>query len=399
VRRNTKADASVFLIIAIVLLLGAGIFVISNVLRSDPIEGALSGNEIINILLVFEGEEKPLGSYVLMYSPQNNRAAAISIPGDVGLILKSLDKVGRIDSVYDPKNIEVFQGEVENLLELAVKYSVVFELEKFGKIVDLIGGAELFIPSEVEIYDEVPILFPSGNTRLDGDKAKQYLSYELPEEDQIEINLRRERLFLGFLKSLGEQNVLLENREAGRLFYPQLKTGMNRLTRQRLFESLSVLDIDRVTMQSIAGNYQEVSGQPLLLPHYNGTVIKDIVRQTQRSLALQVQGSLAERIFTVEVLNGTPANGLASRTAELVRGFHYDVISTGNADRKDYELTEVIDHTGLEDVAATFAGIIRCKNIHYEARAAGTGFDMDQYGADFTLILGKDFNGRIVTGN
>jgi anionic cell wall polymer biosynthesis LytR-Cps2A-Psr (LCP) family protein len=409
VRRNTKADASIFLIIAIVLLLGGGIFIVSNVLRSDPIEEALSGNEIINLLLVLEGEEAPLGCYVLMYSPQNNRAAAISIPGDVGLILKSIDRVGRIDSVYDPKNTEIFQGEVENLLELTIRYSVVFELEKFGKIVDLIGGVELFIPSELRIYDEVPILFPSGNTRLDGDKAKQYLSYELPEEDQTEINLRRERLFLSFLESLGEQKVLLEDREAGKLFYSLLKTGMNRLTRKRLFESLSALDIDRVTMQSIAGSYQEVSGQSLLLPHYNGTVIKDIVRQTQRSLAQQVQGSLAERIFTVEILNGTSTTGLASRTAELLRGFHYDVVSEKNADRNDYEQTEIIDHTGLDDVAATLGGIIQCENIRYEERipvggaaalpgVPAPGFDSDQYGADFVLILGKDFNGRIVTG-
>jgi anionic cell wall polymer biosynthesis LytR-Cps2A-Psr (LCP) family protein len=409
VRRSAKADTSIFLIFAIVLLLAGGVFVVSNVLRSDPIEEALSGNEILNILMVFEGEEGPLGSYVLIYSPQNNRAAAISIPGDVGLILKSVDRVDRIDSVYDPKNTEAFQGEVENLLELTVNYAVVFELEKFGKIVDLIGGVELFIPSELRVYDEVPILFPSGNTRLDGDKAKQYISYELPEEDQAEINLRRERFFLGFLKSLGEQNVLLKDREAGGLFYGLLKTGMDRLTRKRLFEALSALDIDRVSMQSVAGSYQEVSGQNLLLPHYNGTVIKDIVRQTQRSLAQQVQGSLAERIFTVEILNGTPTTGLAARTAEHIRGFHYDVISTGNADRNDYEQTEIIDRTGLEEVAATFAGIIRCKNIRYEERASGApaelpglpgaDFDSDQYGADFVLIIGKDFNGRVVTGN
>jgi anionic cell wall polymer biosynthesis LytR-Cps2A-Psr (LCP) family protein len=396
VRRNTKLDASIFLIAAIVLLMAGSVFVISTALRSDPIEEALSKNEVINVLLVFEGEEKVLSAFVLMYAPQNNRAAVIFVPGETGLILQSIDQVGSIDSVYDPKNIEPFRDEIENLLELTIKYSVVFEQEKFGRMVDLIGGVELFIPTAVEYYEEPPILFPSGTAMLDGDKAKQYLSFELSGEEQGEIYLRRERIFLGFLKSLGEQHTLLQNRAAGGLFYPLLKTEMSMFTRKRLFEALSALDMDRIGVQGIAGDYRDVSGRKLLLPSYNGTVIKDIVRQAQRSLSQQVRDSLAERMFTVEILNGTSVTGLAVRTSELIRGFRYDVVSTGNADRGDYEKTEVIDRSGIDGAADNFAGIIRCENIRQEARMP----DIDlEYKADFTLILGKDFNGRIVTGN
>ncbi|MDR0402271.1 MAG: LCP family protein [Treponema sp.] len=397
------SDPSVFLLAAILGILAAGGFIFFRVLRTDPIDEALAGKQVINILFVLEGDGKPLGSYVLMYSPENNRAAAVSIPGDVGKIIRSINKVDRIDSAYDPKNTGAFISEVENLLDIGIGYLVVFEREKLGKIVDLMEGVELFIPQTLEIYGEVPVLFSSGNTLLDGDKAGQYVWFELEEEEPEQIYLRRERFFLGFLKSLGEKFAELDNPQTTAAFYPLLKTEMSKPAAKRLFQALSALDFNRVSIQPVAGNYREVSGQDLLIPHYDGTVIKDIVRQAQRSLSQESSGALVERVFTVEVLNGTPTTGLASRTADLIRGFRYDVVSTGNADRNDYEKTEIIDRTGYEDVVAVFADTINCENIRYESRIpeedGGPALRNMDYGADFTLIIGRDFNGRFVTGN
>lgn len=403
-RSSKRLDASGFLLLAIAVLAAAGGFAVFRVIRSDPLEEALSKKDVINILFVFEEEngEKPLGSYVLMYSPDNNRAAAISVPGGVGMILSSIDQVGRIDSVYNPRNPAAFMTELESLLDLEIGYCVVFEEEKLGKIVDLIEGVELFIPQPIEIYENLPILFPSGNNNLDGDKARQYIGFEIPEEEQGQTQLRRERFFLGLLKSLGEKNAMLNNPHTGKAFYSLIKTKMNTVTRRRLFNALSSLDISRVTIQGVAGVYREVSGQELLFPSYNGTVIKDIVRQSQRSLSTESGGDLAERFFTVEILNGTTATGLATRTAELIRGFRYDVVATGNAENNEYDKTEIIDRTGLEEAVNVFAGIIKCKNIRHEERLSGEDappLRSSSYGADFTLIIGRDFNGRVVTGN
>ena len=397
-----KTDISIFLLLAIILLFLGGLLFTLNVLQSDPIEEALAGEDIINIFFILEHEKKPLGSYVIMYSPLNNRAAAISIPGNTGRILKTVDKMDRIDSVYHSNNIEPYKIEVEELLGLSISYSIVFETEKLAKIIDAIDGVKVFIPNSIEIYGDEIILFPSGNTILDGDKGIQYIVFELPEEDISEPSLRRERFFLGFLKNLGEKNTMLKNTSIARYFYPLLNTKMNRLSQKKLFEALASLDIDRINMQVVSGNYREITGQRLLMPDYNGTVIRDVVRQAQRSLAQKTQGTLIERVFTVEILNGTTTTGLASRTADLIRSFNYDVIATGNADQNDYENTEIIDRTGMENVVNSFAAVIRCSNIQFESKLpdeTDPGIPNVEYRADFTLILGKDFNGRIVTGN
>jgi len=148
-----------------------------------------------------------------------------------------------------------------------------------------------------------------------------------------------------------------------------------------------------------------VSGEMLLIPHWDGSLVKEIVRQTLGSLTRQSEGYLSDRVLTVEVLNGTAITGLAGRTAELIRSFGYDVISIGNAARNTYETTEIIDRSGSESMAKTFAEIIRCENIRQEDLAAEIseeelmGIQNFEYRADFTLIIGRDFNGRYVTGN
>jgi len=397
-----KTDISIFLLLGIVLLLLGGIIFTLNVLRSDPIDEALAGESIINIFFILEHEQKPLGTYVIMYSPMNNRAAAISIPGDTGRILKTVDKMDRLDSVYRSNNIEPYKTEVEGLLELSISYSIVLETEKLAKIIDVIDGVNIFIPNSIEIYEEELILFPSGNITLDGDKGIQYLVFELPEDDSSETSQRRERFFLGLMKRLGEKNDLLKDPSVARFFYPLLNTRMNRLTQKKLFEALSRLDMDRINPQTVSGKYQEISGQRLLMPDHNGAVIRDVVRQGQRSLEQKTQGTLIERVFTVEILNGTTTTGLAARTADLIQGFNYDVIATGNADQNDYENTEIIDRTGIENVVNSFAAVIRCTNIRFESKLpdeTDPGIITSENWADFTLILGKDFNGRFVTGN
>jgi hypothetical protein len=186
------------------------------------------------------------------------------------------------------------------------------------------------------------------------------------------------------------------------VFYSFLKTGIKALTQKALFEKLAAVDADRINVQSVSGNVREVSGQQLIFPHWDGNLIKEIVRQTLAGLVQPSDGAISDRIFTVEILNGTTVNGLAGRTAELFGGFGYDVISIGNADRNDYENTVILDRTGLQDLVLAFGEVIRCTNV----RTISTVPDDEEidlsiqnlnYQADLTLIIGKDFNGRYVT--
>ena len=405
-----KVDASALLLVLIVLLLAFGIYFAVYYLRPDPIRDSLAGEKVINTLFVIEdtnravdgSQIRPLASYVLMYSPATRRAAIFDIPGSVGQVIQRVNRVYRIDSVYDPRRIAPFKREVESLLGIEISFYVVITLENLGRITDLIQGVELFIPSPVNEYQNGHILFPSGIVRLDGDKARIYITYELPEENSELANFRRQRFFMGFVQRLGEQNAFLNHPQVSRVFHSLIRTGSNRRIQARLFDEFARIDTSRVSIQSVGGNVREVSGENLLFPHWDGTLIQEIARQTTASLAQPAENLLGDRVFTVEILNGTTVTGLAARTAELFRGFGYEIVSIGNADRNDHDRTVIIDRSGNQNVVRAFADIIRSTNIRYDSPEfddpeMGIGIRLFERRADITLILGRDFNGRHVT--
>jgi len=398
-------DASVFLLTAIVLLLAGGIIAAVYTLRSDPLENILSSDRVVSVLYVIEKDQKPLSTFVLMCYPKTHRAAIFDIPGELGLLVRRINRVDRIDTVYNPHRISLFESEIENLLGVDIDFSIVINTENLGKIVDLIEGVELFIPSRVQIHDDGKlVLFPSGITRLDGDKAAAYISYNASDEDQEMAVFRRQRFFMSFLKRLVEMNNVLKNPVVSKMYQSLMQADLNQRVRIRLFDELSGMDMDRISIQQVGGTLREVSGKMLLIPYYDGNLIKEIVRQALATLTSPIDGSLNDRVFTVEVLNGTAVTGLAGRTAELLRGFGYDVIAIGNADHPGYEKTVIIDRSDIEGVVRNFAGIIRCNNIKFEAPVRDSpetefAIQSHEYRSDFTLIIGRDFNGRYVVGD
>jgi hypothetical protein len=214
---------------------------------------------------------------------------------------------------------------------------------------------------------------------------------------------RRQRFFLGFLNRQIQMNERLNNSSMAKMYYSYFRTSMNQRTLRLLFNEFVHIDTDRTNIQSVSGNLREVSGQMLIIPHWDGNLIKEIVRQTLGTLTREVEAHLTEHTLTVEVLNGTAITGLAGRTAEMLRSFGYDVISIANADRNNYDSTVIIHRSGDENLVRGFAEVIRCRNIRSEVIANdgqdGTNNLNVEYKADITLLIGRNFNGRYVTGN
>ncbi|WP_461246838.1 LCP family protein [Treponema sp. R6D11] len=397
--RIIKGDASILLLVLIVLLLAFGIVFSVIAFRSNPVEDAFSGNRVVNTLFVIEDSKMPISTYLLMYYPVTKRAAIFDVPENLGLLIAKINRVDRIDRVYDPARIGSYENEIEKLLGIDINFTVVITKENLVSIVDLLEGVEIFIPSAVSYRDENSvILFPSGMTVLDGDKASLYATYTIPhEESEMEV-FRRQRFFLGFLNRQIQMNEKLNNPGAAKMYHSFFKTSMNQRTMMLLFNEFVNIDTDRTNIQSVGGNLREVSGQMLIIPHWDGNLVKEVVRQTLGTLTSETNDRLVEHSLTVEVLNGTEINGLAGKTAEMLRNFGYDVISIANADRGNYESTVIIQRTDDDSMVKSFADVIRCDNIRKQVMPKENE-TATEYKADITLLIGRNFNGRYVIGN
>jgi anionic cell wall polymer biosynthesis LytR-Cps2A-Psr (LCP) family protein len=397
-----KGDASIFLLVAIVLLLVGGIVVALYTLRSDPVEEILYSDRVITVLYVIEKDGKPISTFVLLYYGKTQKAAIFDVPGELWVLIRRINRYDRIDAVYEPGKVSAYESEIERLLGLDISFYIVIGIENLGKAVDIIEGVEVFIPSKVTINDENNmVFFPSGIIRLDGDKSKLYISYTAPNEDREMPMIRRQRFFLGFLKRQAEMHNKFNNRAVLQPYLSFMQNNMNQRAKSRLFEEFAKIDMDRIIMQTVGGNLRDVAGKIQLIPYYDGNLVKDIVRQVLNTLTNPAEGIHGDRVYTAEFLNGTTVSGLAGRAAEIAMGFGYDVITIGNAPNTGYEHSVVIDRSGVEGAAEIFAGIFRCKNIIREnsGRDSPEAMQNVEYRSDFTFIIGRDFNGRYVTGN
>jgi anionic cell wall polymer biosynthesis LytR-Cps2A-Psr (LCP) family protein len=357
-------------------------------LRTDAVDLAMKTDRILNVAVILEKDGKPVSTQLFLFYPSNGRGAILDVPGETGLIIKSLNRVDRIDVLYSKRNPRAYVEEIADLMSTSIPYWIVIDEKGLSRCVDMLEGIEVFVPSKINLAGAPCACLPSGALVLDGDKASQFAFYKDPDESDSDSIARRQKLFQSVVRRVGEKSAWISRGDVYSGFMRGLRSNMDAESERRFISELSKIDADRLVLQRVTGIYREVDGKRLLFPHYDGELVRDIVKQTLNALSNSASSSPADKIFTIEILNGTPTKGIAKKAAEIFQSFGYDVLSVDNADREDYDQTQVIDRFSNPEAAKSIADVIRCK----QTRAQQT--TQDSAVADFTIILGKDFNGR-----
>lgn len=384
---------AIFLLLILVMLIPAG-FIVGRSMKSDTIKTSLSEDKLLKILFIIEYEGKPLSTSIIAHYPQTRRAAMFDIPGNIGLILPQLGRTDAISALYIEKGPAAYKAEIEKLTGIDIPFYIQCDLPEFAQLSDFLGGISVFIPTPIDFDSEQygKILLPSGSVLLDGDKIRNYVLYETDNDIEGEAVIRRQKAVLAFFRSINEQPLFFEKTRFS-LFSSFLHSNISGEDFKRLLEYISHLDTERLVPQRLTGAIRIVDEKQLLFPFREGQQIKEIMGQTLATLASE-EGEAIERVYALEILNGTETNGLARTVSELYQSFGYDVITIGNAQKSNIEYTVLIDRIGNPSVARLVAQVIKCQNV--ESTPVGSDGFGDETNVDFTLILGKDFNGYFV---
>lgn len=394
--KSFRVDKSlIFLIVILIVLILTAVFMLLE-MRGDPISESLSGDNLLKVLFVVEEGGTPVSTNVIAYYPGSKRSAMFDIPGNTGLILRSLSRVDRLDVVFSERGISEYRREIEGLLGISIPFSIVVSLDRFSRLCDFLGGFTVFIPLPVDTTVATGrVLLPSGAVSLDGDKLRDYMLYQDELDQEGEEANRRQKAVLAFFRALSDNGSTIFTRNRFAALKSNLQTNLDRDSLRTLLVELSRIDTDRLVPQRVTGSIRDVDGKNLLFPALDGQLVKDVVRQTLGGLASD-NPAAQERIYAIEILNGTRTQGLARNTSELYQSFGYDVIRVSNAPTFDYDKTVIIDRIGNNDVAEIIGQVIRCTNI----QTANLNQDIADLATDsivdYTIILGRDFNGRFV---
>jgi len=392
-----RFDRSLTFLVIILIVLLVTALVMALAMRTDPVKDSLSGDNLLKVLVVLEDGGKPISTNIVAYYPGSKRAAMFDIPGETGLILKALGRVDRIDAVYAEKGVTAFKAEIEGVTGISIPFYLRVSLDQFSRLADLFGGLNVFIPTPVDIKgDGKRTLLPSGAVALDGDKLRTYVTYTDQVDQEGEASSRKQKAILAFFRALNDDSATVFAGEEYRVLTSCLESNVSGTSLRELLGELSRIDAERLVPQRVTGSVRLVDGKELLFPFEDGQLLRDVIRQTFAGLASE-DSATQERIYAIEVLNGTKSQGLARTTSELYQSFGYDVIRVGNTEDSEYEKTVIIDRIGNQTVASTIAQVIKCANIETTSVDTTDTTDLGtEATVDFTIILGRDFNGRYV---
>lgn len=387
---------AIFALIVVVTI----VFVLA--LRTDTVSDILENDQVIRVLYVLEDEdESVLYSSVLIYYPESKRGAIVNVPAKTGAIYQSLGRVDQIATVYKEKGINTYLSEIEKLLDMPIPFYCVVKAPDMYKFADRTGGFRVFIPTPVDSTGEdgTRWLLPSGAVSLDGEKVDTYLHYVSAEETEDDVQERYQNVMAAYLTSLHDKSYGILDKKYFSIYTEGFKTNLEEDDKYTLYKLITEIDSESIIKQTITGYYTSMDGQTLLMPQNNGSFIKDAVKQTTGML-ITTGGNMTSRIYVLQIQNGTKTQGLAGRTATLFKNAAtYDVLDAVNADRDDYEETVIVDHIGNPEVARMVGSFINCDNIKEEEIKPEEEGNYTAANVDFTIILGKDFNGRRVVSS
>ena len=387
----------------IVCVLTAAALILFFSLKTNPVEEALKNDQIIKLLFVLKNDDEALFTMLMAYYPVSHRGALIDIPGNTGAIYASLSskdrqgRVDRIDAVYKERGIEVYRSEIEKMLGMNIPFTIEIDLDRFSELTDLLGGLRVFVPYPIDdVVDGVPYLLPSGSVMLDGDKIRTYMLYSDKDASNIDRQDRLQNAAVAFLSALNARRFDIFKKNVFPVYASRFRSNIKDEGLYSLLQQISKIDAERLFPQSVTGSLRTVDGKLLLFPYYDGQLIKDVLKQTVSALVSETE-VVHSRIYVLAIQNGTPVQGLAKNTAALLQSAGYDILTTSNADKNDYEKTFIIDHIGTGEVAKNLGDFIRCSNIVTAEVKKDDDAPLEAATlVDFTVVLGRDFDGRYV---
>lgn len=270
---------------------------------------------------------------LLAYFPKETRIRAIQLPSDTMITVDGHGSM-RLGHVYAAGGRELLVQSVSRLFNnLPVHYYLEIDEDFLPAAVDRAGGIQ--ISADVFLAD-----------------GSELLKFLHGERLTVSENLERRRIVLAPLAAPIVQGSLWQRIINFRDMSPLLMTNLSwrqLLSAAEAFknmpysEAVKVLLLPGTEQLQVDGSYWLPDSEQL--PYLTSWLTDEV-------------STIPRDRITVEVLNGSGVRGAAAGVAEKLRRAGFQVQRVDNADRQDYEVSQVISRTANLDAAKEVAILI-----------------------------------------
>jgi len=362
---------------------------------SDNIFG--ENKEPVTVLVAGLHPDGPLTDFIMIakYNPETKKINALSIPRDTKVV-GTVD--GKINSAYARgKDIEKLADKVKDLTALEPDYYVIFDTKAVRKMVDAIGGIPMDVPIDMQYDDNeqgLHINLKKGYQVLDGKKAEQFIrfrknndgsGYPLGDVQRIEA---QQNFIRAAVDKVLKPETLLKLPELISLGFETVKTDMSLVNILSYVDDVKEFDMANLRIETLPGEGAYIGPTSYFVhePKETKKLVEEMfvmeLADTDTTNGAITVSKKDKSEITIEVLNGTSRNGLASSVAEKLKNEGYNVTKIGNYKTSTNISTSVINKSSGEYAKEVkdFLGIGKVK----------TEIEEDSK-VDVTVILGSDY--------
>jgi LCP family protein required for cell wall assembly len=330
--------------------------------------------------------------------PDHETGMMVSIPRDLWVDIPGHGSA-KINAAFNGGPQRVAETVKQNF-DIPINHYLEIDFAGFQHIVDAIGSVPIYFPTPAKDVMTGLNITSAGCHRLNGEQA---LSYARSREYQY-VNSRGKWVIDGtadlgrirrqqyFLRSLADEAV-----KSGFSNFTKINDIINKtvdnITRDPDLGLSDILALAK-TFRNVDPNVVEMVTVPTKREFINGQDAQALVESEAEPIFQRLRSFDGTRTVPtdvnaadvrVAVLNGSGVSGQAGVVYTALQNADFAVVGqAGNADRSDYDVTEVRYAKGAEDKA-------RYALAYLNGAGKLVQLDKSTPGTDVTIVLGRDF--------
>jgi len=237
---------------------------------------------------------------VASYDGVNKEAHIVSIPRDAKVnVRRNLKKinaafpVGQLGGAGFEGGVEQLKREVKTIIGFTPDFYVCVDFDAFIKIVDAVGGIEVYVPISMELrdpYQDLSISIPKGEQLLNGEDALKFARYRrgrivISDYQRIE---NQQAVIKALLEKLLQPASILRIPEFIEIFNENVRTDV-RLTDMPWFayQLNEVRDTDALNTHTLP--ISGTSGLPMYYEHIDRNATVELINATINPFKIDIQ--------------------------------------------------------------------------------------------------------------
>ncbi|PZU94422.1 MAG: LytR family transcriptional regulator [Pseudanabaena sp.] len=327
---------------------------------------------------------------LVRFDPNSQKVSVLSIPRDSRVDIQGIGKT-KINFANYAGGVALSAKTVSQVLgDIPIDRYIRFNVSGFGKVIDALGGVEVYVPKRMKYQDDSQRLYinlNAGQQRLDGNKSIQYMRYRHDDLGDIGRVQRQQAFFRAFIDQQLKPELIGKFPEVLSILKDSIDTNLSVEEVLALAGYASKLDRKNIQMHMAPGRFSNAGEFDSLsywildnrrldkVMRQSFGVIKsaeaDGIDNSPRDLRIAIQDSLPQ------------PEGSRKATTVLSKSGYEQVFPAVERWAKPLAKTQIIAQNGDRDSAEKLRESLGLGEVLVEA----TG----ELESDITVRIGKDW--------